>query len=108
MDHPSPARGFPVPSDVVSKLGLRRLARAATRAATGIFRCSEAGSSGRARPGVLETLEDRRLLSSVSLVNGTLNVIGNLNDANKLVVQPSSSSNLFAYANNVSKTVSKS
>jgi PKD repeat protein len=57
---------------------------------------------------VFETLEDRRLLSSVSLVNGTLSVIGDASVTNKLVVQPSGSSNLFAYANNVSKTVSKS
>ena len=57
---------------------------------------------------VFEPLEGRQLLSSVSLSNGILTLVGNTSSANELVIQPSGSSNLFAYANNVSKTVSKS
>src|SRR3954470_6911711 len=55
-----------------------------------------------------EPLEGRCLLSSVSLSGGVLQVTGDANVANHLVVQPSGSSNLFAYANNANKTVARS
>jgi Ca2+-binding RTX toxin-like protein len=57
---------------------------------------------------LLEPLEDRRLLSSVSLTNGVLQLTGDANSPNHLVVQPSGSSNLFVYANNANKTVARS
>ena len=56
----------------------------------------------------LETLEDRRLLSSISLSNGVLTLTGDSNSDNELVVQPSGSSKLYAYVNNVNKTVALS
>jgi PKD repeat protein len=53
---------------------------------------------------VLETLEDRRLLSSVTLTGGVLKVVGDPNSANDLVVQPAASGKIYVYANNVNKT----
>lgn len=135
MEHPSPARGFAALSNAVlsnvapvarsavgvfHKAGLRRLGRmrgatarlsAAVRAAGALVATEPsaapaAASMGPARP--FEALEGRRMLSSVTLVNGVLNVVGNLSGSNELVVQPSGSSNLYAYANNVNKKVSRS
>jgi PKD repeat protein len=75
-------------------------------------RTPEAGST-KAAPSPLgvplfETLEDRRLLSSVSLSNGVLQLTGDSGSANDLVVQRSGSTNLYAYANNVNKKVALS
>jgi PKD repeat protein len=57
---------------------------------------------------VFEALEDRRLMSSVSLSNGVLTLSGNSNSPNDLIVQPSGSRNLYAYANDARKTVALS
>ena len=55
---------------------------------------------------VFESLEDRRLLSSVTLSGGVLRLVGDTNRDNDLVVQPKgSSSSLYVYANNVNRTV---
>src|SRR5215213_3919914 len=59
-------------------------------------------------PGTFESLEGRRMLSSVTLSNGVLSVVGNATGNNELVVQPQGSSNLYAYANNVNKSVPRS
>src|SRR5207237_1312413 len=67
-----------------------------------------AGTYEAATGPMLEPLEGRRLLSSVSLSGGVLQVTGDANVANHLVVQPSGSSNLFVYANNANKTVARS
>ena len=48
------------------------------------------------------------MLSSVTLSNGVLSVVGNLSGSNELVVQPRDSSNLYAYANGVNRTVPRS
>jgi len=74
---------------------------------------SGAGRGKTASPAALgvplfEPLEDRRLLSSISLSNGVLTLTGDANSSNNLVVQPSGSSNYYVYANNVNKTVSRS
>ena len=74
-------------------------------------RTPEANSATAASPlGVplFETLEDRRLLSSVSLSNGVLQLTGDSGSGNDLVVQRSGSSSLYAYANNVNKKVALS
>ena len=60
-----------------------------------------------ARVPVFETLEGRQLLSSISLSNGVLSVVGNASSNNDLVVLKSGSS-LNVYANNVSKKVALS
>ena len=57
-----------------------------------------------AAPVVLESLEDRRLLSSVTLTGGVLKVVGESDRANDLVVQPAASGKIYVYANNVNKT----
>lgn len=62
-------------------------------------------ASRMARVPVFETLEDRRLLSSVWLSNGVLTLAGDPDRANDLVVQPSGTKNLYVYANGVNKTV---
>lgn len=89
------------------------------------FRAQQATGPGGSAPGVctpetaaparppaagpaLETLEDRRLLSSISLSNGVLTLTGDSNSENKLVIQPSGSSKLYVYANNVNRTVALS
>jgi PKD repeat protein len=72
-------------------------------------RTPEAGST--ATPSTLpifEPLEDRRLLASVSLSNGVLQLVGDSSRANEMVVQRSGSSNLYAYVNNVNKKVALS
>ena len=61
-----------------------------------------------ARVPVFESLEDRRLLASVSVSNGVLQLVGDANSSNQLVVQPSGSSSLYVYANNVNKKVALS
>src|SRR3954464_3791533 len=72
-------------------------------------RTPEAGSTESAPPSrtapAFEALEDRRLLSSVSLSNGVLTLTGDANSANELVVQRSGSTNLYVYANNVNKKI---
>src|SRR5678815_2284271 len=75
-------------------------------------RTPEAGSTESASPScpvpVFETLEDRRLLSSISLSNGVLTLTGDSGSSNELVVQRSGSTNLYAYANNVNKKIALS
>ena len=56
----------------------------------------------------LEPLEDRRLLSAVSLENGILEVVGDPACENELVVQPVGSTGLYAYANNVNRRIARS
>jgi Ca2+-binding RTX toxin-like protein len=80
------------------------------------FRAHQATVPGGRAPGVfaprlayathavLESLEGRRLLSSVSLSGGVLKLVGDANSHNDLVVQPAASGKIFVYANNVSKT----
>jgi hypothetical protein len=86
--------------------------RVRARQATGPGGCAPgvrtpaAGSTeARATRPIFEPLEDRRLLSSVSLSNGVLQLVGNSGSANEMVVQRSGSSNLYAYVNNVNKKV---
>src|SRR4051794_17266147 len=74
-------------------------------------RTPEAGSTESATPvttPAFETLEDRRLLSSISLSNGVLTLTGDANSGNELVVQRSGSTNLYVYANNVNKKIALS
>ena len=56
----------------------------------------------------LEPLEDRRLLSAVTLQDGVLKVVGDSNANNKLVVQPHGTTGLYAYANNVNRKLARS
>src|SRR5688572_24104837 len=118
MDHPSPARGLAALSPstfapaaasaaaaAVQRMGRRfagRVSAAVSRAAAGVFHVPAAQPASCA--GAVESLEGRRMLASVSLVNGVLNVIGDMGSENKLVVQPLDGSRVLSYANSVRKT----
>src|SRR5437867_8508005 len=121
MGQPSPARGITALSNVVSAgrsaarsaaSSAARLSAAAVRVASGALAAFDTGGAARGRaaatPGALESLEVRRMLSSVTLSNGVLSVVGNLSESNELVDQPRDSSNLYAYANGVNRTVPRS
>jgi len=112
MDHPSPARALSALSSSVVSVG-RTAGLVAAAAAHRLRLLKRAGArsspaSAPGAPGAFEALEGRRMLSSVTLSNGVLSVVGDANANNELVVQPSGSSNLFAYANSARKTVAKS
>src|SRR5215218_1701949 len=108
MDHPSPARALSALSSSVVSFGRTAgLVAAAASHRFGLSKRAGARSTSAAAPGAFEALEGRRMLSSVTLSNGVLSVVGDANSNNELVVQPSGSSNLFAYANSARKTVAK-
>ena len=99
---------------VAARDAATRLSAAAAKAASGVFAVLDnaapqplaASPASPASP--FEALESRQLLSSVTLSGGILSVVGNSSGDNELVVQPSGTSYLFAYANNVNKKVTRS
>src|SRR5215207_7516241 len=99
MTHPVPARGVRAHQATVSGGSAAGVSTDPT--------VTDGGATPAARPAV-EPLEDRRLLASVSLNDGVLTLVGDASRPNELVVQPSGSSYLYAYANNVNKKVPKS
>jgi hypothetical protein len=73
----------------------------------GGFESKQNSAVAGAPAGSLESLEGRRLLSSVTLSNGTLMIIGNDGSDNSLGVAKNGS-NLIAYHNGASKSYSES
>src|SRR5688572_24533246 len=97
MNNPVPARGIRAPEATVSGGSVADVSTDSTTS----------GAAPAARPA-FEPLEDRRLLASVSLNDGVLTLTGDASRENELVVQPSGSSYLYAYANNANTKVLKS
>ena len=98
MNNPVPARGIRAPEAAVS---------GGPAAGVSTHPTDPAGAASAARPA-FEPLEERRLFASVSLDDGVLTLVGDSSRSNELVVQPSGSSHLYAYANNANKKVLKS
>jgi len=67
-----------------------------------------AGAAPATPAGTFETLESRRLLASVTLVNGVLHLVGDATSDNEMAVQASGSSYLYAYVDSATKKVSRS
>src|SRR5687768_3419316 len=61
-----------------------------------------AAAAAQAKPPILETLEGRRLMSAVNLVDGTLILEGKAHGFNRITVSPDANgTTLFARANKV-------
>ena len=108
MNNPVPARGIRAHEATVSGGSAAGVSIDPTAPAAGSQPPAAAPGVTPAAVTAFEPLEDRRLLASVSLNDGVLTLVGDASRSNELVVQPSGSSYLYVYANNVNKKISKS